>query len=757
MMRRVKVKKLYKALCFLNVLLIVLALFITSGFNYVSAALNSCSATFSPNSTPPNSNVSGVLGISNTSDTAINWIKLTSPGTEYAVISSASAYMWDANASAQEVIFSSGSLNEGASQNFSIEFSSGDPQPSPVNWTVQVSNNPDGSDSITCDGDLSLGIVVQPSQINISDISVSSISSSSVTIKWNTDVASTSKVEYGLDDSYGKSISSASLTTTHTVTINGLAANTGYRYRVISATPADGGEAISGDNIFLTAIKETTESGSNQPLPLSPGFKITDPGDKTPPSISFTTKLTSKVFTTTPTFSGTASDDKAVARVEYSIDNGRNWLNASPLNTVTGKSTTFSFTPKNLDDGDYQILARAIDGGGNITKTPTLSIVVDRLPPLIGGNLISIGPQSLQPDINGRLTTLTGVDQKIIVSATGGPTTINLIAKNTDGTEGNFALTKSEDTGLWVGILNFDKSGNYLLSANSVDGAGNKTSRVLADIKVVPSPRILTTDNGKTSDVKNAKVTLYYLDADTHSWVVWDGAPNGQTNPSYTDNKGAYQYLMPGGTYYLKAEAKGYKTVISKRFKLDSPQSLTADIYLKKNIGFSIRSFNIAMPTLWPELVDMNLDKRKVDAPRSSNGSLPQFTLPDLEGKNFNSLQLLGRPTVITVLSTWSPPSQEQLAAIAKVPDSKDYRVMPILVQEKQQKIKAYASIAGYEFTMLADSDGQLVEKLKINSLPTHYFIDRKGSIIKVMVGVLNNKQLLNELTGSQQINQRGF
>jgi hypothetical protein len=79
------------------------------------------------------------------------------------------------------------------------------------------------------------------------------VTSSTATITWATDKASNSQVAYGTTSSYGSlSALNATLATSHSVTITGLAASTTYYYQVQSQA-AQGGIAMSGGFSFTTA------------------------------------------------------------------------------------------------------------------------------------------------------------------------------------------------------------------------------------------------------------------------------------------------------------------------------------------------------------------------------------------------------------------------------------------------------------------------------------------------------------------------
>ncbi|MCK6561741.1 VCBS repeat-containing protein [candidate division KSB1 bacterium] len=92
----------------------------------------------------------------------------------------------------------------------------------------------------------------------LSAVAAVSASGTLAEITWSTDEVSDSQVEYGVTSSYGLS-SPLQMTwvTAHRVSLNGLAANTTYHYRVKSKDPA-GNLAVSDDFTFSTPARDTT-------------------------------------------------------------------------------------------------------------------------------------------------------------------------------------------------------------------------------------------------------------------------------------------------------------------------------------------------------------------------------------------------------------------------------------------------------------------------------------------------------------------
>jgi hypothetical protein len=100
----------------------------------------------------------------------------------------------------------------------------------------------------------------------------SSPASGSASITWATDELADSQVEWGMTTSYGNtSTLNTTRTTSHTVTLSGLQAETTYHYRVKSRDAA-GNLGVSGDGTFTTTSATTSQiySWANpKPLPAS--------------------------------------------------------------------------------------------------------------------------------------------------------------------------------------------------------------------------------------------------------------------------------------------------------------------------------------------------------------------------------------------------------------------------------------------------------------------------------------------------------
>ncbi len=115
-----------------------------------------------------------------------------------------------------------------------------------VNYWVCEDHPPDVWDAVRTNN-----ITVFSNAPVIANVSDGNVNASSATITWTTDQSSDSVVEYGLDASYGSSVTISTPIYYHTVTINGLSASMTYHFRVKSKN-SNNQTGISGDYVFTT-------------------------------------------------------------------------------------------------------------------------------------------------------------------------------------------------------------------------------------------------------------------------------------------------------------------------------------------------------------------------------------------------------------------------------------------------------------------------------------------------------------------------
>ena len=230
-------------------------------------------------------------------------------------------------------------------------------------------------------------------------------SSTSATITWTTNELATSRVDYGLADTYGSFVSDPTLVTSHSIELTDLSSSTTYHFKVTSED-SSGISASSVDLTFTITAPPTLQAilvtpadtsipiGSTQQYIATGSYSdgstadITNQVTWTSLDISVATidavgsalavsegvttiSATSGVVgSTTLTVTTQVSDVVEITKAEYRIRNGDLRVQATSTDFTATLTVVGYGEMKNNGDGTYQFRLRgAIDPGDTITVT----------------------------------------------------------------------------------------------------------------------------------------------------------------------------------------------------------------------------------------------------------------------------------------------------------------------------------------------------------------------------------------------------
>lgn len=134
------------------------------------------------------------------------------------------------------------------------------------------------------------------------------------------------------------------------------------------------------------------------------------------------------------------------------------------------------------------------------------------------------------------------------------------------------------------------------------------------------------------------------------------------------------------------------------------------------------------------------------------NDKLPDFKLVDINGKQFSSSQLIGKPTMINFWATWCAP------CVAEIPDlnglknhyGNQMNFIAITTENpKSDRLNKFLETREFNFTILFDTFSKYNNSLKIKGVPKNIFIDKFG-YIRIIKGGYNP---LNYIDSDEFIN----
>jgi len=138
----------------------------------------------------------------------------------------------------------------------------------------------------------------------------------------------------------------------------------------------------------------------------------------------------------------------------------------------------------------------------------------------------------------------------------------------------------------------------------------------------------------------------------------------------------------------------------------------------------------------------------------------PDFSLPDISGKNFKLSENYGRgPIYISFWATWCKPCIEELAEYKKI--YKDYKVKGFKMfaistddERTVAKVKPFVKSKGFDFPVLLDTNSDISRLYYAQSVPYSVILDKKGMIIYSHLGYMKGDEVKVKEIISSEINK---
>jgi thiol-disulfide isomerase/thioredoxin len=141
--------------------------------------------------------------------------------------------------------------------------------------------------------------------------------------------------------------------------------------------------------------------------------------------------------------------------------------------------------------------------------------------------------------------------------------------------------------------------------------------------------------------------------------------------------------------------------------------------------------------------------QKESDGQQTANmNSAPDFTVYDLQGKEVKLSDFKGKPVILNFWASWCPSCRNEMPDFDEMFDQNGAEVVFMMIdltdgqRETEATGQEFIKEQGYKFPVYFDKNQAAAQKYKVNYIPSTFFINKNGDIIKAYEGPIGEKTL---------------
>jgi peroxiredoxin len=171
-------------------------------------------------------------------------------------------------------------------------------------------------------------------------------------------------------------------------------------------------------------------------------------------------------------------------------------------------------------------------------------------------------------------------------------------------------------------------------------------------------------------------------------------------------------------------------------------------VYPRRFLVISFLILLIGAGWIWISRDTGNLATEGIISAPQQGFMAPDFNLPARGGGTLSLAELRGQPVVINFWTSWCPPCQAEMPDIQRVYEEYQEQGLTIVGinatnQDSIADARNFLDQNNLSFPVVFDIGGRASYDYQVRSLPTTYFIDRRGIIREIIVGGPMSEALL--------------
>lgn len=118
------------------------------------------------------------------------------------------------------------------------------------------------------------------------------------------------------------------------------------------------------------------------------------------------------------------------------------------------------------------------------------------------------------------------------------------------------------------------------------------------------------------------------------------------------------------------------------------------------------------------------------------------FTLKDLQGKDVRLADLSGKVVMLNFWATWCPPCRAEIPSMVKLNEQmagKPFQMLCVSIDDGgKEDVEAFFKREGVQLPALTDPGSTVGKQYGITGVPETFIIDKKGKVVKKVIGGLD-------------------
>ncbi len=149
----------------------------------------------------------------------------------------------------------------------------------------------------------------------------------------------------------------------------------------------------------------------------------------------------------------------------------------------------------------------------------------------------------------------------------------------------------------------------------------------------------------------------------------------------------------------------------------------------------------VAIPIILITLKEKDSGSR-FKIPLQEGNPAPDFTFPDLDGRQVSLSDFRGKVVLVNIWATWCPPCRDEMPSMQKLYErfkGEHFEILAVSIDaDGREAVAPFMQQMNLTFPALLDPEGKIRSLYAITGVPESFIIDKNGILVQRVIGPLD-------------------